>query len=74
MGSVVTTSTMSLINPRIVIVLISSTALLTSIASLFTTKYVSKLGVRYSELVDWIILIALFYETTLKNSVAGEKN
>ena len=42
-GSATTTSTMSLKNPSIAIVLTSSTALLTSAAHLFTNEYISKL-------------------------------
>ena len=41
-GSAISTSTMSLINPSIGIVLTSSTALLTSIAILITNEYNSK--------------------------------
>ena len=42
-GSAISTSTMSLINSSIGIVLTSSTALLTSIAILITNEYISKL-------------------------------
>ena len=41
-GSAISTSTMSLINPSIGIVLTSSTALLTSLAILTTNEYISK--------------------------------
>ena len=46
-GSATTTSLMSLMNPSIGIVLISSTALLTSIAILITNEYISILKTRY---------------------------
>ena len=45
-GSAKGTSTMSLINPSIGIVLTSSTALLTSLAILITNEYISKLKLR----------------------------
>ena len=41
-GSVISTSTMSLINPSLGTELISSTALLTSLAILITIEYISK--------------------------------
>ena len=44
----------------------SSTALLTSIATLITNEYVSKLRTRYTKLTDWINVITLLYEKTLK--------
>ena len=48
-GSIISTPTMSLINPSIGIVLISSTALLTSLAILITNEYLSKLRIRYTK-------------------------
>ena len=68
-GSAISTSTRSLINPSIGIVLTSSTALLTSIAILITNEYISKLKIRYTKLRDWINVITLLYETTLKESM-----
>ena len=49
-GSAISTSTMSLINPSIGIVLTYSTALLTSLAILITNEYISKLKLRYTKL------------------------
>ena len=49
-GSAISTSTMSLINPSIGILLPSSTALLTSLAILITNVYISKLKLRYTKL------------------------
>ena len=72
-GSAVSTSTMSLINPSIGIVLTSSTALLTSLAILITNEYISKIKIRYSKLGDWINVITLFYEKTLKLSMIDKK-
>ena len=66
-GSAIGTSTMSLVNPSIGIVLTSSTALLTSIAILITNEYISKLKVRYTKLRDWINVISLLYEKTSKH-------
>ena len=58
-GSAIGTSTMSLINPSIGVVLTSSSALLTSIAILITNEYISKLKIRYTKLRDWINVITL---------------
>ena len=58
-GSAISTSTKSLINPSIGIVLTSSTALLTSIAILITNEYISKLKITYTKLRDWINVITL---------------
>ena len=72
-GSAIETSTMSLVNPSIGIVLTSSTALLTSIATLVTNEYISKLKIRYTKLKDWINVITLLYEKTLKESMVDKK-
>ena len=64
---------MSLINPSIGIVLTSSTALLTSIAILITNENISKLKIRYTKLRDWINVITLLYERTLKESMIDKK-
>ena len=68
-GSAIGTSTLSLINPSIGIVLTSSTALLTSLAILFTNEYISKLKIRYTKLRDWINFITILYEKTLNHSL-----
>ena len=73
-GSAVDTSTMSLINPSIGIVLTSSTALLTSLAILITNEYISKLKLRYTKLRDWINFITILYEKTLNQSMIDKKN
>ena len=73
-GSAITTSTMSLINPSIGIVLTSSTALITTIRLLMTIEYISKLKIRFTKLRDWIVLLSLLYEKTLKESVIDEKH
>ena len=72
-GSAIGTSTMGLINPSVGIVISSSTALLTSIAILITNEYVSKLKIRYTKLRDWINVITLLYEKTLKESMIDKK-
>ena len=72
-GSAISTSTMSLINPSIGIVLTSSTALLTSLAILITNEYVSKIKLRYTKLRDWINFITILYEKTLNQSMIDEK-
>ena len=73
-GSAIGTSTMSLVNPSIGIVLTSSTALLTSLAILITNEYISKLNVRYTKLRDWINVITLLYEKALKQSMIDKKS
>ena len=64
---------MGLINPSVGIVISSSTALLTSIAILITNEYISKLKIRYTKLRDWINVITLLYEKTLKQSKVDKK-
>ena len=71
--SAIGTSTMSLMNPSIGVVLTSSSALLTSIAILITNEYISKLKIRYKKLRDWINVITLLYEKTLKESMIDKK-
>ena len=73
-GSAITTSTMSVINPTICVVLTSSAAPLTSIALLITNENISKLKIRYTKLRDWINVITLIYEKTLITSMVDEKN
>ena len=64
---------MGLINPGVGIIILSSTALLTSIAILITNEYISKLKIRYTKLRDWINVITLLYENTLKQSMIDKK-
>ena len=68
-GSAITSSTFSLINPSIRIPRASCSALLTSIAILITNEYISKLKTRYTKIGDWINVITLLYEKTLKQSM-----
>ena len=68
-GSAIGSSAMSLINPGAGIIISSSTALLSSIAILITNEYISKLKIRYTKLRDWINVITLLYEKTLKESM-----
>ena len=72
-GSAISTSTMSLINPSIGILLTSSTGLLTSLAILITKEYISKLKLRYIILKDWNNLITILYEKTLFQSMIDKK-
>ena len=72
-GSAISTSTMSLINPSIGIVLTSSSALLMSLAILITNEYISKLKLRYTKLRDWINFITILYEKTLSQSMVDKK-
>ena len=68
-GSAIGSSAMSMIIPGAGIIVSSSTALLTSIAILITNEYISKLKIRYTKLRDWINVITLIYEKTLKESM-----
>ena len=72
-GSAIGSSAMSLINPGAGIIISSSTALLTSLAILITNEYISKLKKRYTKLRDWIDVITLLYEKTLKESMIDKK-
>ena len=72
-GSVVGSSAMSLISPGPGIIISSSIALLTSIAILITNEYISKLKIRYTKLRNWINVITLLYEKTLKESMIDKK-
>ena len=72
-GSAITSSTFSLINPSIGIPIASCSALLTSIAILITNEYIIKLKIRYTKLRDWINVIILLYEKTLKQSMIDKK-
>ena len=68
-AAAVGSSTMGLNNPGVGNIFSSSTALLTSIAILITNEYISKLKIRYTKLRDWINVITLLYEKTLKQSL-----
>ena len=72
-GSTVGSSTKSLVNPGVGIIISSSTALLTSFAILITNEYISKLKIRYTKLRDWINGISLLYENTFKQSMVDKK-
>ena len=51
----------------------SSISFLTSITTLITNEYFSKLKIRYTKLPDWINVITLLYEKTLKQSMIDKK-
>ena len=72
-GSAISTSTLGLINPGAGVIISSSTTLLTSIAFLITDEHLSKLKMRFTKLRDWINVITLLYEKTLKESVIDKK-
>ena len=63
---------MNLINPGASDIISSSTAL-SSIAIFITNEYISKLKIRYTKLRDWINVITLLYEKTLKQSMIDKK-
>ena len=72
-GYAISTSTMSLLNPSIGIVLTSSNASLSSLAILITNEYFSKLKLLYTKLRDWINFITFLYEKTLNQSMIDKK-
>ena len=72
-ASTISSSTMGLINPGAGIIISSSTALLTIIAILITNDYISNSRRRYTKLRDWINMITLLYEKTLKQSMIDKK-
>ena len=72
-GSALSTSTVSILNPSIGIVLTSFTALLTFLAILITKEYISKLNLRYTKLRAWINFITILYEKTLNQSMVVNK-
>ena len=72
-GSAVGSSLMALINPGASTVISSSTALVTSIAILIPNESISKLKIRYIKLRDWINVISLLYEKTMKKSMVDRK-
>ena len=72
-GGAISSSAMSMINPGAGIIMSSSASLLTSIAILITNEYISKLKIRYTKLRDWINVITLLYEKTLKESMIDKK-
>ena len=72
-GSAISTSTMSIINTSIGLVLTSSTALLASLAILITNEHFSKLKLRYTKLRDCINFNTILYEKTLSQSMINKK-
>ena len=72
-ASTISSSTMALINPGAGIIISSSTALLTSIAILITNENLSKLKIRNTKLRDWINVVTLLYEKSLKTSMVDKK-
>ena len=64
---------MTLINPGARVFISSSTAFLTSLPILITNEYISKLKIRCTKLRDWINVITLLYEKTLKQSMIDKK-
>ena len=72
-GSAISTSTSSLINPSIGIVLTSSTALLTTLAILITNEYITILKLHFTKLGGWINFITILYEKTLNQSMIDKR-
>ena len=72
-GSTIGSSTMGLIIPGAGIIILSSTALFTSVAISITNEYFSKLKIRYTKLRNWFNVNTLLYEKTLKQSMIDKK-
>ena len=64
---------MGLINPGAGIIISSTTALLISVSILITNEYISKLKIRYTKLREWINVITLLFEKTLKEFTIVKK-
>ena len=64
---------MGLINPGASIIFSSSTTLLTSIAILISNEFFCNLKTRYTKLRDWINVITVLHEKTLKTSMVDKK-
>ena len=73
-GWAITTSILSILNPSAGIKISDTESLLASIAILITKEYISKLKIRYTKFRDWINVITLFFEKTLKQSMVDKKN
>ena len=52
----------------------SSISFLSSISTIITNEFFSKLKIRYTKLRDWINFITLLYEKTLNRSMIDKKN
>ena len=59
--------------PPVGIMCASSISFLSSVSTLITNEYFSKLKIRYTKLRDWIHVNTLFYEKTLKQSMVDNK-
>ena len=73
-ASTISSSTLPVLNFTAGIVISSSIALLFSAAILITKEYITKLKTRFTKLRDWINVIILLYEKTLKNTIIDKKN
>ena len=51
----------------------SGISIVSSISTLITNEYFSKLKIRYTKLRDWINVTTLLYEKTLKESMIDKK-
>ena len=59
--------------PVRVLIISSSTVLLSNVAILITNEFISNLKIQYTKLRDWIDVITLLNEKTLKQSAIVEK-
>ena len=72
-ASTKSSSTSAVLNPSAGTVISISAALLTSIAILINNEKISKIKIRYTKLRDWIVVITLLDEKTLKQSMVDKK-
>ena len=72
-SSTIVSSTLSILSPSRGFSIVSSSALITSIAILITNDFFSKTKKRCTKLGNWINVLSLLYEKTLKQSMIEEK-
>ena len=72
-ASTISSSTMGLINAGAGNIISSSSALLNSFAILITNEFISNLKIKYTKPRNWINVITLLYDNTLKTSMVGKR-
>ena len=73
LGATIASSILSLLNPSVGVIISTRTALITSVAFIITIGYISKLKIRFTKLRDWINVISLVFEQTLKQWLIDRK-
>ena len=72
-SSTLASSTLLNFNPSIVILIAGSSALITKIAILMTVEKISMTKLQDTTLGDWMNVVSLLYEKTLKQSMIEKK-